>query len=302
MMYGMLGGEGVKNRIILAALLLIILAVPGFASSVQPQPRLQGKGGVTLQGIVVSRGKPSELKPSHGAIATGVVSYLPEGGDRWAVIIGISDYSGTINDLDYCDDDAREFYDALLGYGWKPSHIKLLLDKKATKENIFDAIVWMEGKEGVSDEVVFFYSGHGATSNYDVDDDGEKKDECIVPWECDSAYFIWDGNLKQAFEGFESERVMFYFDSCFCGGMDELSGDGRLILMASKENQLSSEGSVWKHGQFTYYFLEQGITNAQADANQDTLVTFEEAFDYASIFCQDQTPTASDSFTNDMLP
>jgi uncharacterized caspase-like protein len=298
----MLGGEGVKDRIVLAALLLLILAVPIFASSVQPQPQLQVKGGVNLQAIEASRGKPSDLKPSHGAIATGVVSYLPEGGDKWAVIIGISDYSGTINDLNYCDDDAQEFYNALLGYGWLPSHVKLLIDEKATKQNIMDAIVWMEGKEGASDEVVFFYSGHGTTSNYDVDDDGEKKDECIVPWECDTAYFIWDGNLKQSFEGFESKRIMFYFDSCFSGGMTDLAGDGRLILMASKENQLSIESSALQNGQFTYYFVDQGMVSKQADVNHDALVTFEEAFDYASVYCQRQTPTSFDGFVNDMLP
>lgn len=291
-----------KNRIVMAVLLLIILTVPAFASSVYSQPKLKDKGGVNLQGAVLADEKPSYIKPSHGALATGVVSYLSEDGDKWAIIIGISDYYGTINDLNYADDDARDFYNALISNGWHKNHVKLLIDEEATKDNIMNAIIWLEGKEGANDEVVFFYSGHGTTSNYDIDNDGEKKDECIVPWECDPEYLIWDGNLKQAFEGFESERILFYFDSCFSGGMTDLAGDGRLILMASKENQLSIESSSLQNGQFTYYFADQGMLRRQADANHDALVTFEEAFDYASAYCQRQVPTASDGFINDMLP
>jgi len=39
-----------------------------------------------------------------------------------------------------------------------------------------------------------------------------------------------------------------------------------------------------------------------ADKNGDSMITFEEAFDYAKANCQRQTPVASDGFTDDMLP
>ncbi len=97
---------------------------------------------------------------------------------------------------------------------------------------------------------------------------------------------------------------MFFFDSCYSGGMNDLAGPNRLICMACGENQLSLESDAWSNGQFTYYFVDQAMTNnrALADTNKDLDVTFEEAFDYARANCRWQTPVASDSFADDMLP
>lgn len=111
-----------------------------------------------------------------------------------------------------------------------------------------------------------------------------------------------DGDLSEEFSTFDSTRILFYFDSCYAGGMTDLVGSGRLICMACKESQVSYEVSTYENGQFTYYFVDQGILAGKADANNDGFVTCEEAFDYAKANCQRQTPTASDTFPNDMLP
>lgn len=289
-----------KTKIV-AVLLFVAIVNLSLVSIVQSQPQVHSKGGFNVQSSEVSRGKPS--KPSPGGIATGIVSELPAGASRWAVIIGISDYAGTINDLNYCDDDAQDFYKALtITYGWNPDNIRRLIDGEATKADILNAIDWVEYNEKPGDEVVFFYSGHGSISNYDVDGDGERKDECIVPYEATISSLIWDGDLKDAFADFESTRIMFYFDSCYSGGMTDLEGTGRLVLMACGENQLSLESGAWENGQFTYYFVDLGMRNKMADINQDLKVTFEEAFDFAKANCRRQTPTANDGFTNDMLP
>jgi hypothetical protein len=201
-----------------------------------------------------------------------------------------------VNDLQYCDDDAYAFRDALEAEGW---NVILLVNEGATKAAILSAIADVKASEGAGDQVAFVYSGHGSTGTAS-DGDSEKKDECIIPWECTSSYFIWDGNLKAAFSGFESQRIMFYFDSCYSGGMTDLAGAGRLVLMACTETQLSLESSTWENGQFTYYFVDQGMVNGFADKNSDSIVTFEEAFDYAKANCKSQSPVASDGFASDM--
>jgi len=71
--------------------------------------------------------------------------------------------------------------------------------------------------------------------------------------------------------------------------------------MACKETQVSWEMSVYENGQFTYYFVDQGMLAGKADANNDNSVTCEEAFDYAKANCQSQMPTPSDNFEDDML-
>jgi hypothetical protein len=78
--------------------------------------------------------------------------------------------------------------------------------------------------------------------------------------------------------------------------------------MASTINGMSLEGAVWGggHGQFTYYFVEEGMEYGLADTYDNIPkvddVTVEEAFDYAKANCKSQTPAIADGFVNDLLP
>lgn len=229
--------------------------------------------------------------------------------NRWAVVIGISDYAGEANDIQYADDDALDMLDVLAAYGYPRDHILLLIsdydENNATKGEIIDAIYWLREREKSESEVLFFYSGHGARGRAN-DGDGEGVDEAIVPYECTAGSLIWDGELKTMFSDFETSRIIFVFDSCYSGGMTDLKADGRIVVMASSESGLSYEGEEWGNGQFTYYFADEGILQGLAD-KYDQLegvkdVVVEEAYDYAKSKCVYQTPTISDSFENDLLP
>jgi len=117
--------------------------------------------------------------------------------------------------------------------------------------------------------------------------------------------YIWDGQLRDWFAGFSTTRIIFIFDSCLAGGMTDLRGPGRIINMSCSESGVSYEDDSWQNGQFTYYFVDQGMLSGLAD-RYDNLpgiadVTIEEAFDYAKANCQMQKPTISDSFSNDLL-
>lgn len=289
-------------RKILFSSLLLVLMVASLFAFVQTEAKTQQRDTSFTGSYTAFRGKPSKPGKNKG-ITTGVVSEPPSPSDRWAVIIGISDYDGDAYDLDYCDDDAQDFYNALVNeYDWNASHIMMLLDDQATKAGILAAIEWMRTNEGSGDEVVFFYSGHGSVSTRNADNDPERKDECIIPWEIEWDYYLWDGDLQTEFADFDSTRIFFYFDSCYSGGMTDLAASGRLICMACKETQASWEMSTYENGQFTYYFVDQGMLAGAADANNDGIVTCEEAFDYAAANCRRQAPTASDKFDDDMLP
>ena len=282
-----------KAKTPIAVLLIMLVCLSLLPSvSVQAQAQAKGSGDASALDQKAPKGKPSP------GIATGVVApQVTE--QKYAIIIGISDYAGTKNDLQYCDDDAYAFDSALLAAGWDSKNIILLIDSAANHDAIIQAIRTTKGDEGANDQVVFFYSGHGSTG-VASDGDSERKDECIIPYECTVDTFIWDGDLKTEFAGFESQRIMFYFDSCFAGGMTDLAGTGRLVLMACGENQMSLESSTWQNGQFTYYFVDQGMVGHLADKDGKNGVTFEEAFDYAKAMCKSQTPVASDGFTSDM--
>ena len=304
--------EKMKKLVIFGLVTLLLLgiiqesfvyAAPNANSDVEITPKISIKGPK-------GRGKP--LKQA----ATGILGDpAPDPSRRWAIVIGISDYDGEANDIQYADDDALDMLDALVNvYGFLRDHILLLISdytvNNATRENIIKAIAWLRNNENNGDEVVFFYSGHGARGKAN-DGDKERIDEAIVPWECTAESLIWDGELKQLFSDFDTSRIIFIFDSCYAGGMTDLKSEGRIIVMACSESGLSYEFSTLENGQFTYYFVEEGVLFGNADVydhdgdselTEPDDVTVEEAFDYAKANCQRQRPTISDSFTNDLLP
>jgi hypothetical protein len=191
--------------------------------------------------------------------------------DKWAVVIGIADYRGTDNDLQYTDDDALDMYDYLISKDYPEDNIKLLLNAKASARNIAKAIGWMDDRETKStSECVFFYSGHGSTYNGYDDGDPEVVDEGIVSADL---YLILDGQLRSMFAGFDSQKIAFIFDSCFSGGMDDLAGDGRVVVTACAEGEYSWDGtSEMENGVFTYHYM----------AGLYSLDTIECAFTYAA--------------------
>ena len=259
-------------------------------------------------------------KGGKGATATGVLGD-PVVGTRYAIVVGISDYPGTDADLRYMDDDAEEMVLALNGYGFLEDNIISLIDKDGTEEaggtlvatraDLIQAIRDTAAKVTPDDEVVFYFSGHGGRGRAE-DGDREKTDECI--WAHDGSANlepIWDGELEAEFSGYETSRIVFIFDSCYSGGMTDLKATGRVLAMATTENTVGYESSLWENGEFTYYLVDYGMLQGKAnshDYDEDGIleeseeVTIEEAWDYAKANCQYDKPSISDSFDDDLLP
>jgi hypothetical protein len=296
------------KRIILLGTLTILLLSAVLASPTYAEPDRATDVEITPK--ITIKGPKAQGKPLKQA-ATGILGEaLQKGAQKYAIVIGISDYNGTENDIQYADDDAKDMVNALTTiYGFQRENIILLISdyqvNNATKEDIIDAISKLSDKVKNGDEVVFFYSGHGARGKAN-DGDNELIDEAIVPYECTAESLIWDGELAQMFSKFKTSRIIFIFDSCYAGGMTDLKADGRIVAMACSESGLSYEFGNLQNGQFTYYFVEEGILNGNADIYdqipEQPDVTVEEAFDYAKANCNYQTPTISDSFKNDLLP
>ena len=83
-------------------------------------------------------------------------------GSKIALVVGISDYSGTSNDLQYCDDDATDWKARLQAEGYS---VTALLDLNATKANIEAAINTLASQSVAGNEIAFVYSGHGSKGN-----------------------------------------------------------------------------------------------------------------------------------------
>jgi len=298
--------------ILVAVLVLVLLTPAALAKPDKDKPLpatdVELVKKITLRGRPVGGGRPVSQA------ATGVLGEeLGTGANKYAIVVGISDYPGEANDLQYSDDDAQDIRNALITlYGYSSDNIHLLLDLDASFTGIQNAINDIKSKAIAGDEVIFFFSGHGSKGKVD-DGDKEKIDEAIVSHDGNpsgSLIYIWDGQLRDWFADFNTSRIIFIFDSCLAGGMTDLKGTNRIINMACSESGVSYEGGSWQNGQFTYFFVDQGMLASQADRydhDNDSIlpeatdVVVEEAFDYAKANCQMQTPTISDSFSNDLL-
>ena len=274
------------------------------------------------------KGKPADIskKPVKDEvpvnIATGILGDTAEG-SRFAIIIGISDYPGDANDLKYTDNDALAMRNVLVDkYNFADGNIYLLTDGDAAEtanqngfsvyglpnaSNIQNAILEIGGLVTSGDEVVFFFSGHGGKGKAS-DGDSEVIDESIISHDGTYLVPIWDGQLKQLFAGYATDRIVFFFDSCVSGGMTDLAVLGRIINMATWETRFDTavEGVYGDEsigaGEFTYYFVIKGMGEGLADiTGTEGVVTVEEAFDYAKASVIIDHPTVSDGFIKDLL-
>lgn len=173
-------------------------------------------------------------------------------GAKYALVIGISDYSGTSNDLQYCDDDATDWKARLQAEGYS---VTVLLDRSATKAAIEAAVTTLASQSIAGNEIALCYSGHGSRGNIVTTD----------------LYYIASTWFKTKFSTAKSTKMMFCFDACQIGAMaTDLNATGRVIAVASNKTIYSYDGdATMKNGVFTYYqmigFDQLGYTYLEPD-------------------------------------
>jgi len=238
-----------------------------------------------------------------------VVARAPDGGstsvvaapridERWAVIIGISDYrADDIPDLDYAAADATAFRDFLLSDAAGPfqeDHVLFLANDAATGQAMREALFVFLQQADWNDLVVIYVAAHGAP-------DPERPDNLyLLPYDASldalaaTGFPMWD--VKTALRRqIASERVVVLADACHSAGTGEdddnpigasfaelFSPSRRLTLTAADLNELSFEDARWGggHGVFTFHLLE-GLRGG-ADTDGDGIVTFTEAAGYVA--------------------
>jgi len=229
-------------------------------------------------------------------------------GRRWAVVVGVSDYSDSrIPTLRYAAADAQAFSKWLVspnGGRYAPSQVKLLANEQATSKNIKDALfVWL--KQVIEEDIVtIYFAGHGSPDSPDTPDN-----LYLLTHDTDygsiatSAFPMWD--IETALSRFiKAKKVIVLADACHSGGVGNQfdvgrrgiksnsinSGlrnlsqitDGVCVISASDDKQMSQESKDWGggHGAFTFYLLK-GL-GGEADYTKDGHVTLGELTSYLS--------------------
>ena len=246
------------------------------------------------------------VRPSGGAPA----AEAPAGpANRYAVIIGIDQYQDSrIRPLKCAGADARAFRDLLVDpttCGIPEENTLLLLNEDASERAIRSAMgKWLPERAGPNDVAYVYFAGHGAPA---VDPAGVKEDgleKYLVPFDAimddlRSSAISMD-TFRQYFDFIASRQLVFFMDSCYSGGvggrtfadpryqgrsailtdgfLEDLGGDGRLVISACDVNEVSIELLEEGHGLFTQYLLK-GIAGG-ADSNGDGTVSVDELYEY----------------------
>jgi hypothetical protein len=199
---------------------------------------------------------------------------------NWALVIGISNYEGTANDLTYCDDDARDWASYLQSEGY---NVNLLIDGQADADGIYNAYAQLAANEDADDMVAFCYSGHGYYER-------SIRDSCLVSQDL---YLLPAGEFATV--SFDSQHVFMFLDCCNAGTFSKLVGSGWVAGIGSTKTSYTYDGtSDMKNGIYTYYAME---------AVSAGYTTAEDICDYAKAYFDAATPgraTTYDQYSGDM--
>jgi uncharacterized caspase-like protein len=162
---------------------------------------------------------------------------------------------------------------------------KELTNETATKDNILDALEWIERETTQRDMVIIFVAGHGINDdkgNYyfmAYDSDVNKLRRSALRWI----------EIKDTISDLPS-KVILMVDTCHSGnilGQERRrditgaiksiinSGTGSIIMTASTGRGYSIENKSWGHGAFTKALLE-GMEDAKADYNNNQSISIKE--------------------------
>jgi hypothetical protein len=230
-------------------------------------------------------------------------------GDKYAVVVGISEYENKTKGIASITNAAEEanqfarFIKSPQGGNFKDSNVLLLTNEKATSSALRRALFTFLKKAIEEDLVFLFFSGQGAyetgnTDNYYLlthDADLEDLPTSAIP--------VWD--IENAFKrNIKARRAVLFMDAQHVAKLAKddstrsiaikgnivnkylkvlaEAGEGKVIISAAQGDQVSSGGSDREKGArfFTQCLLK--ALKGDADKNGDGIVSLGEVIDYTT--------------------
>lgn len=200
--------------------------------------------------------------------------------EKWALVIGITEYDAPTRDTVGGAADAAIVQKALLANGWAADHVKMLVDGDATAANILAGMDWLVQNSTPTSLSVFHFSGH--TKQADAghrDGDNEQFHEFL--WGRNNQ-FVSDrevGARMRALRG----HAWINMSNCEAAGFEDgFAGPTKLFTAASREDEKGYERHETGKSIFTELMVEEALTGRKGDADRDGRVSLQEAFAYAA--------------------
>ena len=197
--------------------------------------------------------------------------------DKWALVVGISDFQDPSLNLQYAAKDATDFSNYLINEAhFQPDHVKLLTNEQATRDNIVGALgdKWLGRLANRDDLVVVYVSSHGSSPSSEA-----KDTNFIVAHETTFDNLILTGiPMQWLTAGIQKmvhcDRTVLVLDVCHAGAAKVATekgitrsdvafnpdrvvlGKGQMLVASSDADQSSYESKNYKNGVFTFRLLE----------------------------------------------
>jgi hypothetical protein len=229
-------------------------------------------------------------------------------GEKWAVVIGISNYQEEGRNLRYADRDAEAIRDFLIKQGkFNPDRVRFLSNQHATYQEIRTALFSFLAGTQPDDMVLIFLAGHGVQDAINPDNYFFLAHDSQAGNLGGTAIPMWDlGNVMDY--TIRAQRILVFADTCHSGAALERGGPkdgknlnffnkylevlakkkGRLVLTASQAHESSLETAKLAHGVFTSSIL-LGLGGAADDNPADGVVTAGELVDYVRTKVPEET-------------
>ena len=169
------------------------------------------------------------IVPKH--VQTKNIKTTNDTPQRKALLIGINDYPNPDDRLEGCVNDVYLMSAVLQESGFKPEDIRICLNERATGEGILSRLNWLMENPKPKDQLVFYFSGHGAQlPTYGMGDQVDRMDETLVPYDFDWSLekCITDDQIFGLYSQLPYDtRLAMIFDCCHSGGIHR-SGSRRV--------------------------------------------------------------------------
>lgn len=194
--------------------------------------------------------------------------------DKWALVVGISNFRDSSINLKYAAKDATDFANFLTQKaGFKKDHVKLLLNDNATRDGIIRNMGenWLGRLANPDDLVVVYVSSHGSPSN-----DAADGVNFLVAHDTNKDSLVSTGIpmqwlSKMVKEQVHSNRVVLILDVCHSAAASGAKGlikqpantpetlkigEGQLVICSSSKDQVSWESKNYPNSVFTRKLIE----------------------------------------------
>lgn len=247
-----------------------------------PAPKTKGLNTVTVRipkrdvtvGLVADN--------THGAGDPVLTRLLWKGSDAqqepefvikpklYILAVGVSDYEDDSLDLNYAAKDAVDFSTVAAGQKgllYRDVVIKKLTDMEATRDNILDALEWIETQTTQHDVAALFFSGHGVNDKngdyyfLSANAEVQRLRRSALPFM----------EIKKTVDSLPG-KTLFFVDTCHAGDImggrkgapdidalvNELASaeSGAVVFASSTGRQYSLENKAWGNGAFTKALVE----------------------------------------------